>query len=353
MPDIDRFSENPLITPEDILPYHEGYEVIGAFNAGVAEFNGETLLLLRVAERPISQGTKILSPSFDLKRQQVITQAYDRNDPDYLFDDNRVIRLASHPNVFCGLTSLSYFRLARSTDGHHFTIDAQPFIYPSNRYQLFGVEDSRITPIGDSYYITFSAVSPIGIGVNLVETKDFVSYQDHGLIFAPENKDVVIFPEKIKGYYYALNRPSLKSVGQPDIWIARSKNLLEWGHHQHLLPIRPGRWDGARIGAGAVPIKTPQGWLEIYHGMSADDRYCLGAVLLDLDDPTKVLARSEKPVLEPEEDYEKKGFFGEVVFTCGGIVHDRTLRLYYGVSDRSMAGVELNIDEILAELTAI
>ncbi|MEE6687177.1 glycosidase, partial [Limosilactobacillus fermentum] len=170
------------------------------------------------------------------------------------------------------------------------------------------------------------------------------------IIFSPENKDFAIFPEKINGRYYALHRPSLKSVGSPDIWIAESDNLRYWGNHRHLIGIRKGFWDSGRIGSGAVPVRTKDGWLEIYHGMDMRSRYCLGALLLDAADPAKVIARSSKPLLEPEMDYEKKGFFGHVVFTCGGLVRGSKLRLYYGVSDRSMAGAELDINGILSGL---
>lgn len=350
---VTRFPENPLICPEEAKPYHEGYEVIGTFNAGAAEYQGETLLLLRVAERPIINDPAIVpSPFYDVSQQKIRVKNYRRNDPDYNFEDSRTIRPSTNLDTFVGLTSLSYLRLARSQDGHHFTVDDRPFIYPSNRYQTFGIEDPRITKIGTTYLIYFSAVSSLGIGDYLVTTKDFKSYEDQGLIFSPENKDVVIFPEKIHGLYYALHRPSLKSVGSPEIWIAESNNLKYWGNHRHLLGVRKHFWDEGRIGAGAVPIRTKDGWLEIYHGMDAQSRYCLGALLLDLDDPSKIIARSAEPIVEPEADYEKNGFFGAVVFTCGGVVKGSKLKLYYGASDRTMAGAELDINDLLSELSA-
>lgn len=348
---VERYQDNPLICPEDVKPYHDGYEVIGTFNAGVATYNGEILLLLRVAERPVSKDPLLVpSPYYDVQQDKVVVKYFNKKDKAYNFDDSRTIKPSDDSTSFCGLTSLSYLRLARSKDGHHFSVDDQPFIYPSNRYQTYGIEDPRMTQIGETYYIYFSAVSPMGIGDYLVTTTDFKTYTDRGFIFSPENKDVVIFPEKINGVYYALHRPSLMSVGNPDIWIAESDNLLYWGNHRHLIGVRKGFWDEGRIGSGAVPIKTKDGWLEIYHGMDADSRYCLGALLLDLNDPSKVLARSADPILEPETEYEKKGFFGEVVFSCGGIVEGSNLHLYYGVSDRSMAAATLNINDILSDL---
>ncbi|MCB5952665.1 glycoside hydrolase family 130 protein [Enterococcus sp. BWT-B8] len=347
---IERFIENPLITPADVKPLHEGYEVIGAFNGGVAEYNGEVLLLLRVAERPISEDPNIIkAPVYDTGTKQMKIVEFDYNDPDYDFEDPRMIRKKDKLDSFIYLTSLSYIRIARSKDGHHFMIDDDAFLYPFNEYQSYGIEDARCTKIDDTYYINFSSVSPVGVCDSLVSTKDFKNYQDLGNIFAPENKDVLIFPEKINDNYYALHRPSLKSIGNYDIWIASSPDLVSWGNHKHLLGIRKTEWDSGRIGGGLVPVKTKAGWLVIYHGATSEHRYCMGAVLLDLNDPTKVIARSQKPIMEPEAEYEKNGFFGDVVFGCGGIVDEDRLTMYYGVADTSMAGCTLSISEIIQQ----
>ncbi|MFC4182503.1 BtaManbiosPhlase [Saccharococcus thermophilus] len=346
-----RYEENPLITPEDVPPYHEGFEVIGTFNAGVTKFRDEIILLLRVAERPVSHDENIVqAPVFNPDTGLVEIYEFRKDDPRYDFSDPRVIQNAS-TGQFAYLTSLSYLRIARSKDGRHFTVEDKPFVYPSNKLEVFGIEDPRITLIDDTYYIYFSAVSPNGVGEAMVSTKDFQQVTHHGMIFAPENKDVLIFPEKINGKYYALHRPVPKSNGAPEIWIAESDNLLYWGNHQFLLGLREDKWDSGRIGGGAVPIKTDRGWLELYHGASKDNRYCMGAVLLDLHDPTKVIARSEQPILEPEADYETNGFFGNVVFSCGAIVEGDMVKMYYGVADTSMACAELRLSEILNSLT--
>lgn len=346
-----RYEENPIITPADVKPYHKGFEVIGAFNAGVAEYEDETLLLLRVAERPISEDPKIVkSPIYNIEKHRLEIREFDIRDEKYNFEDPRTIRSADKLEGFSYLTSLSYIRIARSKDGHHFQVDDKPFLYPFNRYQAFGIEDARCTHIGDTYYINFSSVSPMGVCDSLISTKDFIDYVDEGNIFPPENKDVLLFPEKINGCYYALHRPSLKSVGDHDIWIASSPDLRNWGKHHHLIGIRNEAWDNGRVGGGLVPIKTKKGWLEIYHGATEEHRYCMGAVLLDLKDPSKVIARSLNPILEPAAEYEKKGFFGEVVFGCGAVVKEDTIQMYYGVSDTSMACCELNVGDILNQL---
>ncbi|AJS61216.1 BtaManbiosPhlase [Paenibacillus sp. IHBB 10380] len=348
---IYRYEENPIITPADVTPYHPNFEVIGAFNAGIAQYNGEVLMLLRVAERPISEDPQIVkAPIYNPKTQELELIELRTDDERYDFSDPRVIRDRTGSSGFAYLTSISYIRIARSKDGHHFTIDEKPFVYPSNEQETFGIEDPRVTQMGDTYYIYFSVISPVGIGESMVSTKDFVNIEHHGMIFSPENKDVIIFPEKINGKYYALHRPTTKSIGNPEIWIAESNNLLYWGNHKHLMGLRKGMWDSGRIGGGAVPFKTDKGWLELYHGATLDHRYCMGAVLLDLNDPTKIIARSDKPVMEPDADYEKKGFFGDVVFSCGVIVEGDIVKMYYGVADTSMACAELSLQEILDSL---
>ncbi len=352
---VKRFQGNPIITPEDVKPYHDNHEVIGVFNAGVTEYNGETLLLLRVAERPISDNSEVvISPIVDSSTGDGKLKLVELNvnDSTYDFSDSRVINLNDPKNkgtVY--LTSLSYIRIARSKDGYHFTVDDEPFIYPGTERESWGVEDPRVTKINDTYYIQYSAVSAKGVAVGLISTKDFVTYERLGLMFHPENKDVAIFPEKINGKYYTLHRPVPKGIGKPEIWIAESDNLLYWGNHKYLLGLSDEGWDNGRIGGGAVPFKTKEGWLEIYHAADKNNRYCLGAVLLDLQDPSKILAKTELPILEPEEDYEVNGFFGNVVFTCGVIVKDDQVRVYYGVSDTSMAVCELSLKEIMSKLT--
>lgn len=348
---IIRSTKNPIIQPKDVKPLHDGHEVIGVFNAGVAEYYEETILLLRVAERPISDSIDTLyAPYFDVSSKKLKVSKYDKNDDDYIFSDPRVIAIKETPNKFKNLTSVSYVRLARSINGVDFTIDDEAFIYPFNEYNIFGVEDARCTKIDDTYYITYSAVSEKGITVQLVTTEDFQSYDYVGNILAPENKDVMFFPEKINSLYYMLHRPVIHSVGELDIWLSSSPDLVHWGNHEYLFGIRENKWDSSRTGGGVPPIKTEHGWVVLYHGADEHSRYCMGAVLLDLSDPTKVLARLDKPFLEPEFDYEQKGFFGDVVFGCGVTLNDDTVTMYYGVSDTSLAVCDFSLKEITDEL---
>ncbi|GMA65034.1 glycoside hydrolase family 130 protein [Alicyclobacillus fastidiosus] len=346
-----RYEENPLLTPADVKPHRFDYEVIGAFNAGVTQFNDEIIMLLRVAERPVSDDPNIIkAPVLNHKTGELKVLSFHREDKTYDFSDPRAIKLAGQDS-FVYLTSLSYFRIARSKDGHRFTVDDKPFLFPKTSLETFGIEDPRIARIEDTYYISFSEVSPVGVGTGFASTKDFVHVEHHGMMLAPENKDVVLFPEKINGKYYVLHRPVPKSTGAPEIWIAESDNLRYWGNHRYLMGLRPNHWDNGRLGAGAAPFKTEKGWLELYHAADESHRYCMGAVLLDLEDPSKVLARTNQPILAPEASYEVEGFFGNVVFSCGALVDGDIVKIYYGVADTSMACAELSLHEILASLT--
>jgi predicted GH43/DUF377 family glycosyl hydrolase len=140
-------------------------------------------------------------------------------------------------------------------------------------------------------------------------------------------------------------------LGGNYIWLAESPDLLHWGNHRCLAHSRNGMWDSVRVGAGAAPIRTAEGWLEIYHGATANPtRYCLGALLLDLHEPWKVLARSNDPIMEPFASYEQVGFFGNVVFTNGHLVNDDEVTIYYGASDSVICGARFSIREILQTL---
>jgi predicted GH43/DUF377 family glycosyl hydrolase len=135
------------------------------------------------------------------------------------------------------------------------------------------------------------------------------------------------------------------------MWVAFSEDLVHWGDHRFLMGPRRGMWDETRIGCGPPPIPTDRGWLEIYHGADSSNRYCLGTVLLDRDDPSRILARCREPVVVPEANYELEGFFGNVVFACGHVeFDDGRLYLYYGAADTYTCGLETTVDEALKTL---
>jgi beta-1,2-mannobiose phosphorylase / 1,2-beta-oligomannan phosphorylase len=170
------------------------------------------------------------------------------------------------------------------------------------------------------------------------------------MIFSPHNKDCALFEQKINGKFYCLHRPSSTEIGGNYIWLAQSPDDIHWGNHKCLIKTRPGLWDSSRVGAGAAPIRTEKGWLEIYHGANEAHQYCLDAFLMALDDPSKVIARTIEPIMVPTEPYELSGFFGYIVFTNGHLVNGDELTLYYGAADEFVCGVKFSINEILQRL---
>ncbi len=338
-----RHSNNPIITPMDVVPSRSDFIVECVLNAGVTIYNNEVILLLRVAERPIQDQEDVVKvPILDTAGEYAFLQVVEFNKADVDLSDSRMVN--KDGELF--LTSLSHLRIARSMDGVHFTVEQTPWMFPENVYETYGIEDPRITYIEGEYYINYSAVSVYGITTALAKTKDFVSLERLGIIFAPENRDVCIFPEKINEKYYALHRPVPKMIGNPEMWMAESPDLICWGNHKHLIGLQRDGWESGRIGGGAVPFKTEKGWVAIYHGADSDNRYCLGVLLLDEKDPSKVIARSKYPILEPQEKYELEGFFGNVVFSCGVLYQDQIVYIYYGCADTSMSLATVSIQDI-------
>ncbi len=345
---IKRFVHNPIISPQEVRPSAPDLEVMCAFNPGATERDGEILLLLRVAERPIPEpgwlSTAILDPEkpggYSLLRVR-------RDDPELEFSDPRCLTYKNIPY----LTSISHLRLARSAGGRDFTVDDTPALMPAGPFETYGIEDPRITFLDGAWYINYSAISLRGVATALARTTDFVRYERLGIIFPPDNKDVAIFPEKIGDRYYAFHRPSMRHLGVPSLWLASSDNLLDWGRHHFVIGPRPGMWDAERVGCGAAPIRTEAGWLQIYHGADHHTCYQSGALLLDLDEPWKVIARSREPLLRPETTYENEGLMPNVVFSNGLVeCGDGTVVLYYGAADTVTCGAVMDVQQVLASL---
>lgn len=344
-----RFTQNPLLSPRDLVPSLAELEITCLLNPGVFQFEGKTWLLVRVAERPQQQAGVISFPILTPAGAMEIIQIA-ADDPELNLSDPRVINYRGVDY----LTTLSHLRLLCSDDGVKFYEPAgYPRLVGEGSLQTFGIEDCRVTCLDGTYYLTFTAVSDSGVCVALRTTKDWKTFISHGIILPPHNKDCALFSEKIDGKYYALHRPSSVDLGGNYIWLAESPDGLHWGNHKCLIKTRKGAWDSARIGAGAAPIKTARGWLEIYHGANEKHQYCLGAILLDLNDPSKVLARSEQPIMRPSTEYELCGFFGHVVFTNGHVVapDGESLTIYYGAADEFVCGATFSITEILGSLT--
>ncbi|MCI1779421.1 MAG: glycoside hydrolase family 130 protein [Bacteroidales bacterium] len=342
--DIAQRSEfNPLLGPSDLSSGIKGMEIACLLNPGVFEYDNKIWLLLRVAERPVQKEDEISFPVYN-DAGEIEVLSFSKDDPSLDASDSRVIGYKGRNY----LTTMSYLRPVSSTDGIHFKDDPDfPPVFGKGVLESYGIEDCRVATTEDGYFLTFTEVSPVAVGVGLMQTRDWKHFKRYGMIFPPHNKDCALFEEKIGDMYYALHRPSSPELGGNYIWLAESPDRIHWGNHKCIAVTRKGKWDSARIGAGAAPVRTEKGWLEIYHGADENNRYCLGAMLLDINDPSKVLARSEEPIMEPTADYEKKGFFGNVVFTNGCLRNGNTIIIYYGASDEVICRAEFSISQIL------
>ena len=357
--------------------------------------NRVTLQFTRCPENPI-----VVPGLFDWRRATVFN-------PGVLRDDNGKFYL--YERAAGGLRPFHCcVGLLESDDGIHFThVSAQPVFTPEMAGSRWGsVQDPRVVKIEGVYYMTYAfrpyawSSNPTGIGVpesqetpfpdappppqseNFVGSKnvlggrpdnqtrsgiavstDRVNWKHHVWATPPEvdDRDVILFPEKIGGRFALLRRP-LQWVGpeygteHPGIWLCFSEDLQDWTAAQLL--IRPeAAWEGSRIGGASPPVRTPQGWLTFYHGVetldAATKRVCyrVGALLLDLDDPTRVLARTRQPIMEPETYYERFGLYiPNVIFPTGNVVKDGLLYLYYGVCDTAIALATAPLDEIVARI---
>jgi predicted GH43/DUF377 family glycosyl hydrolase len=347
-----RFAGNPILTPAMVVASRPDFGVVGVFNPGVLCTDDETWLLLRVAEAPLDvPADEVAAPFYDPRAEHIVVRTWKRGRPGLGSGDARVITWEGDTY----LTSISHLRWARSRDGFAFEIDAAPCLAPADALESFGIEDARITELEGKIWVNYTAVSNAGIATALSSSRDRRTFERHGIIFPPPNRDVTIFPATIGGRYAALHRPMPEGLGRPAIWIASSSDLASWGNHRLVASARQGMWDDLKVGGGAVPfrvkVKGRDAWLAIYHGVTASPlTYSLGALLLDYDDPGRVLGRSRAPVLSPEVPYETGGFFGNVVFSCGAHVEDDRVRIYYGAADSTTCVADLSLESILEGL---
>jgi len=298
---LNKHLKNPIITPAD-FQYGPAHLV---FNPGQCMHEGETVLLLSVIMR---------------------------NEP------------------------YARVHVARSNDGVNFNISEKALFTRNMEEELGEVDnhpiDCRVTQIGDEYYIIRPGSSPRGTIALLYKTLDFNKVEFIDVIALPNNRVPCLFPEKINNMYWRLDRPS--STGAPavkaDMWLSNSPNLIHWGHHRFLLSGYTN-WCWEKIGP-TPPIRTEKGWLVIIHGVCSSCSlvsYSLGAILLDLKEPGKIIGKMESYLLTAEEDYEYKGMTPGCVFTAGAIadLNKRRLRIYYGAADTCIGLAEGDLDEIV------
>lgn len=279
--------------------------------------------------------------------------------------------------------------LATSIDGVNFTRQSEePVFGPSiDGPDMGGVEDPRIVKLGEEYYVTYAyrphppgrywtfphdviqlpetgSEAPAVLKRNIANsglavTKDFKTFKRLGRITTSnlDDRDVILFPEKINGKFAMLHRPK-EWVGEgygceyPSIWIRYSDDLMVWEEESTLLMTGiVGTWE-EKIGGSTPPLRTDDGWLLIYHGVEngGNGYYRVGVALLDLEDPTKVIARLEDWIMEPEHDYEIEGFYKGCVFPTGNMIVDNILYVYYGAADKYIGLATCDINELLKTL---
>ncbi len=250
----------------------------------------------------------------------------------------------------------SIIGLARSLDGFHFQSDRLPFLTPAQdgpfaTYEEFGVEDPRVTRVEDDYLITYSAYSRNGVRIALAKTQDFVQIERISLITQADYRNAAIFPEKFNGLYARLDRPH-SEISPWSIWISYSPDLVFWGKSQVVMKPAPYHWDEMKIGPGAPPIKTEQGWLSIYHGVfqTMDGAvYRLGVALHDAQDPARVLGVGDSWILQPTDPWEVTGYVHNVVFSCGAVPEpDGSVKIYWGGADSVMCVGEAQVADLVA-----
>ena len=223
-------------------------------------------------------------------------------------------------------------------------------LFPILPRQRQGIEDLRLVRFtdddgSDTYYGTYTAFSGAQARPELLSTSDFHSFGMHPLAGgAAQSKGMALFPRRIDGRFAMLGRQDNESI-----WFHQSKDLFRWeGGGKLLSPRFP--WEFVQLGNCGSPIEIEEGWLILTHGVGAVRNYCIGACLTDREDPSKVLARTPRPIVEPSPD-ERDGYVPNVVYSCGGIVHDRTLLLPFGVADNFATLATVSLDRLLADMT--
>ncbi|MBW2981559.1 glycoside hydrolase family 130 protein [Candidatus Woesearchaeota archaeon] len=348
-----------LVRPSDIKPSFKDWKILGAFNPGAVRYkDGKIVLYVRVAEKGIRMHGKAMHCPIIISGKEYKMGYVKIDMPKVLKKGRNVVYLKEG---ICRLMHISHFRkVVLSKDGFNVEeVDDKPSFTGRPPHENYGVEDPRITKIGSKYLMTYVSVSDNeGISTSLAVSKDLKRWQRKGIIFRETNKDVVLFPEKIKGKYAALHRPQGFYVfSRPSIWISYSPDLIYWGREKSIIRPRENSWESDKIGAGAPPIKTDKGWLLIYHGAVKKNKkrsYYAGAALLDLKDPEKIIARTpaNKPLIEPSESYEKKGFVDNVVFPTGAVpdIDKENLLIYSGGADRVVSVKKISFKKIFKNM---
>lgn len=313
---ITRHPQNPVLSPGDV-PYGPAM----VFNAGVAKFKGRYVMVFR-------------------------------ND----YGDEVQQRVAPHHTTNLGL--------AFSDDGLKWEVQPEP-CWSWNDEEVIRVYDPRLSVIGDRCYMCFAVDTKHGLRGGIAVTEDFRSFEVLSLSL-PDNRNMVLFPEKIGGKYVRLERPlpvySRGGIDRFDMWMSDSPDLKYWGNSRLLLAVEDVAYANDKVGPGAPPVKTDRGWLTTFHAVDIDQsrgkngwedswkkRYTAGIMLLDLEDPGKIIGRLAVPLLAPEAPYERSGGFrNDVIFPGGMILEDSgEVKIYYGAADTVECLATAHVDDLL------
>ncbi len=251
---------------------------------------------------------------------------------------------------------MNYLGLAISDDGISFERGKKPLMGPiAGTFEARGLEDPRVVKIDDVFYMTYTGFGGRYDGdfrICLATSKDLLNWERRGIMLDEVNKDAALFPRKINGEYVLIHRRA------PHIWIGYSEDLKEWYNHKILAYTEESsEWENYKIGLAGPPIEFENGWALIYHGVSKEEKeidgrgkykkYSLGIMLLDKEDPSKVIYRQNEPILEPELKWElEEGCVPNVVFSCGQVIIDDELFVYYGGADTEIGLATCKISEI-------
>jgi predicted GH43/DUF377 family glycosyl hydrolase len=293
-----RYASNPILTKESFPG-----PIRGVFNSGAIKFGKEYILLCRVEDTSL------------------------------------------HGHLW----------IARSKDGYNFVPDPAPIRLPEDSEYQDGIAgcyfDARITCLDGTYYIVHAAADvKFHPQLAMLRTNNFIDFEFVSFPGSFNTRNGVLFPERLNGDYVLMERSAYDDTG--DIWLSYSKDLVHWGRPKVMYARDNEYWHYRKVGGGAVPIKTDKGWLTIFHGVHtacvSHLIYHLGVMLLDLEDPTKVISHCPFPILSPIENYELNGSTPSVVFTCGAVVEDdRTVKIYYGGADTVMCVADTTVDSLL------
>lgn len=255
---------------------------------------------------------------------------------------------------------IPYIYLGRSTDGIHWRFDAEKIPFEDAQGEPFMPQyayDPRLVRVEDTYYIIWCQ-DFYGASIGIAKTTDFKRFIRIENPFIPFNRNAVLFPRRINGMYTLLSRPS-DSGHTPfgDIFLSQSPDMEFWGRHRHVMGKSGNWWENLKIGGGAAPIETSEGWLMFYHGVTGTCNgyvYSIGGAILDRDEPSRVLYRCSTFLLTPETDYEERGFVPNVCFPCATLQDADTGRIavYYGCADSYVGLAFTTADEVVDYIKA-